>query len=429
VDPPPSASADQPVDPSARSSPASILRPAIVYAVVFGAAGAYLPYISIFLSSVGLDLGSIGALIGLYAAVSLVAAPTWGAIADAVGDVRGPVLVAAILSTLSIGLLAIAASPLTVAIAIGSLAASYAGIIPMIDSQAVRLVGRRERFGIARAPGSAAFVVVAFATGAVIAALGPRGMFLVDGLLTLVIGAAAWTLLRISASPIAATSIRRRGGVSALAGRAVAGLSPATIVGILRTPRYGPFFVALVLIWTSLAAMQGFISLRIVALGGDGTLIAATWSLGALLEVFLMPAFPWFARRIGTERLIVIGAVAFAARAIVSAVTDQPAVIVVAALGNGIGFTFVYVGVVTWVAATVERRSQATAQGIFTGTSNGLGTIGGAVVGGAVAGALGLPTLFAIAAGGSLAGGALVWLAIGRVPVRRAAPEPSAADA
>jgi predicted MFS family arabinose efflux permease len=89
----------------------------------------------------------------------------------------------------------------------------------------------------------------------------------------------------------------------------------------------------------------------------------------------------------------------------------------------------VYVGVVTWVAATVERRSQATAQGIFTGTSNGLGTIGGAVVGGAVAGALGLPTLFAIAAGGSLAGGALVWLAIGRVPVRRAAPEPSAADA
>ena len=407
------------VDAPTHQAPASVLRPALVYAVLFGAAGAYLPYISIFLSSVGLDLGSIGALIGLYAAVSLVAAPSWGAIADAVGDVRGPVLVAAILSTLAIGLLAIATSPLTVALGIALLAAAYAGIIPMVDSQAVRLVGRRERFGVARAPGSGAFVVVAFATGAVIAVAGPRGMFLVDGALTLLIGVAAWLLLRVRGASLAGRPIERRGGVTAVAGRALSGLSPSTLLGILRTPRYGPFFVALVLIWTSLAAIQGFISLRIVALGGDGTLVAATWSLGALLEVFLMPAFPWFARRFGTERLIIAGTVAFAIRAVVSAVTDQPAVIVLAALGNGVGFTFVYVGVVTWVASTVERRAQATAQGIFTGTSNGLGTIGGAIVGGAIAGALGLPTLFAIAAVGYLVGGALVWLAIGRSPAGR----------
>ena len=47
----------------------------------------------------------------------------------------------------------------------------------MVDSRAVRMVGHRDRFGQARAPGSAAFVVVAFATGAVLGMLGPRGMF------------------------------------------------------------------------------------------------------------------------------------------------------------------------------------------------------------------------------------------------------------
>ena len=59
-------------------APASVLRPAIVYAILFGAQGAYLPYISIFLASTGLDLGTVGTLIALYAAVSLVAAPGCG---------------------------------------------------------------------------------------------------------------------------------------------------------------------------------------------------------------------------------------------------------------------------------------------------------------------------------------------------------------
>ena len=400
-------------------APASILRPALVYVVLFGAAGAYLPYISIFLASTGLDLGSIGALIGLYAAVSLVAAPSWGAIADAVGDVRGPVLVAAVLSTLSIGLLGIAASPLTVAIAIALLAASYAGIIPMVDSRAVRLVGQRERFGIARAPGSAAFVVVAFATGALLASTGPRGMFLVYAPLTALIGVSAWLLLGRSGSSRPATRATagarpERMSVSTLAGQALAGLAPGAILGVLRAPRLGPFFVAAVLIWTSHAALQGFVSLRVTGLGGDATTVAAVWSLGAILEVFLMSAFPLLAGRFGAARLVVVGAFGFAMRALITAAATDPVLIVLASLFGGVGFSFVYVGTVTWVAATVDRRVQATAQGIFTGTANGIGAIGGSVLGGAIGAALGLPVLFGVAAAGYALGGVTAWLAVGR---------------
>ena len=173
--------------------------------------------------------------------------------------------------------------------------------------------------------------------------------------------------------------------------------------------------------WTSHAALQGFVSLRVKDLGGDATTVAATWSLGAVIEVFLMSAFPALARRFGVERLIVIGGFAFGIRALISAVVDAPSAIVLASAFGGVGFSFVYVGTVSWVAGSVGRSVQATAQGIFTGTSNSVGAIVGSVVGGAIGGVFGLPVLFGIAAAGYVTGAVLTWIAIGR---RRPLAEP-----
>ena len=407
------------------TAPASVVRPAIVYALLFGAQGAYLPYIPLYLASTGLDLGTVGALIALFAAIGLVAAPSWGALADGIGDVRGPVVVAALLSGGSTLLLAAAVGPFAIAVAIALLAAAFGGVIPMIDSQTVRLVGQRDRFGLARAPGSAAFVVVAFATGVVLGTAGPGGMFLVYGPLVVLTGLGAFVLLRLPAVAASGSSGRRPSS-SGAAGRALAGLAPATILGVLRTPRLGLFFVAAVVVWTSHAALQGFISIRVRDLGGDATAIAATWSLGAVIEVFLMSGFPALARRFGAERLIVVGAFAFAVRAIISALAGAPAAIVLASAFGGVGFSFFYVGTVTWVAGAVGRGVQATAQGIFSGTSNSIGAIGGSVVGGAIGGAFGLPILFGIAAAGYAIGAALTWLAIARTAPGSATGRPQA---
>lgn len=393
-----------------------VVRPAIVYAILFGAQGAYLPYISVYLASTGLDLGTVGALIALFASVSLVAAPSWGALADGIGDVRGPVVVAGLLSGAAVLLLAVAVGPFALAVATVLLAAAWAGVIPMVDSQTVRIVGHRDRFGQARAPGSGAFVVVAFATGAVLGTAGPGGMFLVYGPLVVLTGLGAFALLRL---PIASSTRPARRSGSGVAGRALAGMSPTTILGVLRTPRLGVFFVAAIVVWSSHAALLGFISLRVKALGGDSTMIAAAWSLGAVIEVFLMTAFPALARRFGAERLIVIGAIAFAIRSLISAIADAPATIVIASAFGGVGFSFFYVGTVTWVAGAVGRSVQATAQGIFSGTANSIGVIVGSVVGGAIGSVFGLPALFLVATAGYAAGAILTWVAIGR-PERRA---------
>src|SRR6478752_145651 len=118
MDPVPSPVTVSALDTSASTAPAPAppssagLRPAIVYALLFGAQGAYLPYIPVYLASTGLDLGTVGALIALFAAVSLIAAPSWGALADGIGDVRVPVLVAGVLSGGAVLLLAVAVGPL-----------------------------------------------------------------------------------------------------------------------------------------------------------------------------------------------------------------------------------------------------------------------------------------------------------------------------
>lgn len=412
--------------PSAPDSiPLAVLRPAIVYSILFGAQGAYLPYISIYLASTGLDLGTVGALIALFALVSVVAAPWWGALADASGDIRGPVLGAGLVSGGAVLALALAIGPILIALATVFLAAAWAGVIPMIDSRAVRMVGHRDRFGQARAPGSAAFVVVAFATGAVLAVAGPRGMFLVYGPLVVLTGLSAWLLLRLPGSHTAPVRDRRdRSG----AGPGRSAISPATILGVLRTPRLGIFFVASVAVWMSHSALLGFISLRVVELGGSSTLVAATWSLGAIVEVPLMYSFPALARRFGAERLMLVGAVAFAVRALASAVVDDPALIVLVAPFGGVGFAFVYIGTVTWVSGAVGRSVQATAQGVFTGTAQSIGQIGGSIIGGAIGAQFGLPTLFLIAGVGYLVGGVLVWFGLVRGrPAARAPREPSGA--
>ena len=391
--------------------PLAVLRPAIVYSILFGAQGAYLPYISIYLASTGLDLGTVGALIALFALVSVVAAPWWGALADASGDIRGPVLVAGLLSGVAVLALALAIGPVLIALATVFLAAAWAGVIPMIDSRAVRMVGHRDRFGQARAPGSGAFVVVAFATGAVLAVVGPGGMFLVYGPLVVLTGVSAWLLLRLPSSGTDHVRDRRdRSG----SGPGRSAISPATILGVLRTPRLGIFFVASVAVWMSHSALLGFISLRVVELGGSSTLVAATWSLGAVVEVPLMYAFPALARRFGAERLMLVGAVAFAIRALASAVFVDPALIVLVAPFGGVGFAFFYIGTVTWVSGSVGRSVQATAQGVFTGTAQSVGQIGGSIIGGAIGAQFGLPTLFLIAGVGYLLGGILVWFGLVR---------------
>jgi predicted MFS family arabinose efflux permease len=125
-----------------------------------------------------------------------------------------------------------------------------------------------------------------------------------------------------------------------------------------------------------------------------------------------MFAFPLLAKRLGPERLVVFGALAFALRSLGWALAPTPLLLLAVAPLGGFGFAFVAVGTVSYVARAVAPAVRTTALGIFSGTTFLMGTILGSVIGGQVAGALRLEGMFAVASAGTVVGAGVVWWAV-----------------
>jgi len=383
----------------------SVVRPAIVYFALFGALGAYFPYVAVFFGSIGLSLAEIGLLAALNAGIAVVAAPVWGATVDRARDVRAPLVVAGVWSALAAVWLGLSREPAMVALAVIVLAGGTAGLGPMLDSRTIEIVGSdRDRYGRARAWGSLAFTIGALGVGVLIDRTGPGSLFLVFAPGLVLTSLFAYVLFgrrsRAGAGRTPGTTPRRSSGSF---GAGLAGIASDTPLLL--------FFVGSVLVWSAGAAVTTFVSLHLVRLGADSALVGLVWTPGALVEVPLMLAFPLIARRIPAERLLVLGALAFALRSAIWATVADPWLFVASAPLSGVGYAFFFVGTVTYVSRAVLPSVQATAQGLFSGTAFSIGSIVGGVVGGQLAAILTIPGLFAVAAATTAVGAVVVFWA------------------
>ena len=179
----------------------------------------------------------------------------------------------------------------------------------------------------------------------------------------------------------------------------------------LATPGVALFLVGFTVVWASLAAVNAFYSIQIVALGGSTGLVGIAWAIGAIIEVPIMYAFPRIGRRFGTERLVVIGSLAFALRALLASLIVDPVALVLVAPLEGIGFACVFVGGVTVVGGAGAGRAPGHRAGPVR-RRRGLATIVGSVRRRGDRGALGIPGLFLSARVVSLVGTAIVAVAL-----------------
>ena len=398
--------APEPPQPAARPSAAppavaplaSIWPPAVVYIVFFGGIGAAFPYLPVFYRSIGISVEGVGLLAALAALVGVVSAPIWGSFADQLGDVRRPLLVGGFWAAAGAAIIALAPDPVSLAVAVGVWASGMAGIIPLIDSRTVELMGGSpNRYGRARAWGSVAFVGVALLTGAIIDRTSPRILFALWAPTLALTGVVAYRVLGGGSSGGSTRRLR---------------VTRADVVGLVRLPRLGLFLVGAIGFWTTNTAVAAFLSIHMTNLGAPAQLVGAAWAVGATVEVPLMLAFPTIAGRLGSERLLVIASAAYVARAIGFALAPTPVALVALSALSGVGYAFFYVGSVTYVARHAPARLRATAQGVFTGTANSIGMIVGSLAGGVVASAITIPGMYAVAAAGSAVAGLIVARAV-----------------
>lgn len=365
------------------------------YLALYGAVGASFPYLSVFYASRGLGVETIGLLTSLAAVAGLVAAPLWGSAADRFAGSRALLPVAALIAALGATSLALVREPLLVAGAVAIMSLAFSGLAPTLDARALETVRHEQnRYGGLRAWGSASFIVVVWLTGALIERFGAASMFAVYVAMLLAFAAAA---------------IRLRGDVSGIRLPRLAGIGL-----VLRHPVLARFLMAILLVWCASMGINWYLSVHLLEIGAPGELVGASWAIGALVEIPIMWAFPWLAARVGTERLLIIGAGAFVLRALAIALVTDPALVALTMILHGIGFGLMLVGGVTYVARHAPPAAAATAQGILSATVFSLALIIGPGLGALVAGAWGANAMFlSSAVVGSLAI-ALLWFAVAR---------------
>jgi MFS transporter, PPP family, 3-phenylpropionic acid transporter len=173
-------------------------------------------------------------------------------------------------------------------------------------------------------------------------------------------------------------------------------------------------------------AINWYFSIHLIELGAPGELVGSSWAIGALVEIPIMAAYPWLASRVGSERLLVIGAGVFALRAVVLSLVSDPILAAATMALHGVAFALVLVGGVTFVSRHAPEATSATAQGILSATVFSVAMIIGPGIGAWVADQFGVPALFTMAWTTSTVAIPVIWLAVRGQSPPSAIPAPEA---
>ena len=365
-----------------------------LYVFAFAAVGAAAPYMPVYFQSLGLPLDAIGLVTALAALTGLVAAPTWGVLADQALGARAALVAAALLAAVFAGGIGVAAAAVIAAVLWVFYQLSFAGIAPVLDAFALDQVGdNQHRYASFRVWGSASFVVSVVAVGVLIQASGLHSLFFV------LIGCLLACALLAALVPVR---------TSAHAQPRFTGLRV-----VLRTRVLMTFVAAVLVAWSASTMINGFFSIYLVTLDTPTGLVGSAWALGALVEVPMMLAFPALAARLGVGRLLVVGATFLLLRALVVIVAGDPLIVVASMALHGAGYALLLVGGVTYVARYAPKGAAATAQGVLGGVVFGLSQALGPGIAGFIAGATSIHTMFVVAAIASALGIVAIAFAVG----------------
>jgi PPP family 3-phenylpropionic acid transporter len=368
-------------------------RAVLAYVTLYVAVAAYSPYLQQYYKSLGLSLGTIGALAAFTSAVALISAPTWGAIHDRYPTSRLLLPMAAGIGALGAAGLATAGASWLLIPSAAAFAMGMAGMGPMMDVRVLDMAGsERTRYARIRVWGSISFMV---ATPIVGFAIGEdyRSLFFVAVPMILVGGLAAM-LLPGRAGGVHGASLRRAPG-------RVLGHRPIAL-----------FLIGAFVGWTAVYSQYAFFSIYLRQIGASSDQIGLAWSIQAALEIPSMFFFPQLSRRFGTERLIVLGMAIMALRLIVNAFFVSPTILIACSLMQGAGYGLALIGGISFVSRQAPKGTAATAQGILNAVTFSLSSIIGSGVGGQVAGWLTIRGLYAITAVLGLVAIVLVALAV-----------------
>jgi MFS family permease len=357
---------------------------ALYFLAFFGANGAVFPYYALYYQQAGVDSRGIGVLVAVPTLMTLVAAPAWGGVADAL-RLHHRLLPVSLLATTVMTALLLNAHEFSMLLVFVVLQAFCGSpIVSLADNAVMSLLGReRHRYGRLRLWGAIGFSASAMVSGEFITRAGfaPSLAIYVS-----LMGLAALVAIRLPApdliTPPALSELR----------------------GLNRDARWVAFLAALVLVGTCSAILNTFFVLYMTDLGASAAVLGLAVAVAGVSELPVFLLAPRIMLRGQARGLLTLSFVAYAVRALVVSALRSPAMGVAAQLLHGLSFSALWTASVTYAREIAPVGWGATAQAAIGSVFFGMAAGVGALVGGALYDRIGPVALFQIAAAFALTG-------------------------
>ena len=339
-------------------------RLAAVYFFYFAYLGAFAPYFSLYLSSLGIAAAGIGAIMSLPQLVRIFAPHLWGWLADRGGYRLRVARIGTVIGTaIFCGLFA--ATEFDALYAVVLLMSFFlSAALPQVETTTLSHLGDHSaQYGRVRVWGSIGFIAAVLIVGYVLDVL-PIDMLLWIMLATL--GALTVLLMLVPEAPPTAHAHDH-----------------TPIAHVMREPRVIALIVACALMAVAHGPYYTFYSIHLVGYGYTKGAVGWLWSVGVICEIAI---FFWMAHlfRAFTLRQVLIASFALAAIrfAIIASCADNLALLLFAQTLHAATFGSFHAAALGFVHRFFRGRNQARGQAIYTSLTFGLGgTIGGLYAG------------------------------------------------
>lgn len=319
--------------------------------------GVNLPFFPAWLESRGFTPESIGLLMMVMGFVRIFTVPALGFAADAYSARRFAIILLMAVATFAFCGFAIA--PVAAVIVISSIVSSSAisSVGPLIEGVTLKTaLLHRFDYGRVRSFGSAAFIVMNFASGLYLAQTG------ISHFLVLLIGSAFLACAGSLMLPMEALPERPHEKLHVW----------RDVKALVRQPAFVVFLFAAGLAQSCHAFYYGFGTLNWKAIGYSPALIGFLWGLGVLAEIVLFTFSNRVVRRVGPVRLMVIGTACGLLRWTLLAFSPPLWLLLPVQCLHAGTFGAAHLGAMHFIARAVPGHLVGTAQSIYSAITVGV---------------------------------------------------------
>ncbi len=361
------------------------------YFFYFAYVGAFAPYFTLYLQSLGFSAWDIGVLMAASPVMRALAPAFWGALSDRSGKRVPIVLLSALATAAAFAVFFWAKDFWSVLAGIALNFFFWSAAHPLVEALTLdTLADRPEEYGRIRLWGSVGFIVTVLGLGVLLDAAPVRALLWACLALLLGIALCAATLQEAPHARHARANVSLRAG---LRRPAVIALMAACF---LMSAAHGPLYV--------------FLSIHLVDHGYGKTLVGALWSLGVVAEILVFAFLPRLMSRYSLRAILLASfALAVLRFLLIGWEADSLLLLVMAQLMHGATFGAYHAAAITALNRWFPAQQQGRVQALYGSISFGAGGMLGNFVSGMAWAPWGAGWTYTLGAGFALLGWMLVW--------------------